>query len=240
MTGAEPQPEHGDERRAGSERLGAIARRFLSRGPTAEERLTQFVEEWQREFDEQAARFEQTLADLEQRELVLSDARASIERLLRLSSKDLDARDADITRLMDELEDRYARLREQEAELALRRGELGAVELKRLVVEQRERALAVREATIEAAEERLAEEEAPSPPAEQRDEEPAATLAFVPSATYRLIEIDPAVVEAGTLVVEGQEYLVLRTGPSPLPGDKRRCVYLVRGPGDAASSAGSS
>lgn len=62
--------------------------------------------------------------------------------------------------------------------------------------------------------------------------EPAASgwLAFVPSPQgYALLE------RAGLVPVPGQEldldgvrYRVLREAPSPLPGDRRRCVYVER------------
>jgi hypothetical protein len=213
-------------------RLRRIRRRFR-RGPSSEERLAQFVEERRREFDAQTARFEQTLADLERRERLLSDARASVERLLRLGSKDLDVREADITRVMEELTDREASIREQESELAERRSQLGAVELKRLAVEQREQALEAREARVAEAEERVAEHGvspmALDPP----------TLALVPGARYRLVEIDPTE-PGGPVVVDGDAYDVLRTGPSPLPGDGRRCAYLAPGPLEPDPGGGSS
>jgi hypothetical protein len=40
--------------------------------------------------------------------------------------------------------------------------------------------------------------------------------------------------------VDEEEYLVARVGPSPLPGDDRRCAYLVLGPRLDSPSGGSS
>lgn len=235
MTRATPSPEPESERRETTERSGLLGRRLLPRGPTPEERLAQFIEERRREFDAQTARFETTLAEIEQRELLLSDAKASIERLLRLGSKELDAREAELVGLMDQLVAREARVHEQEEELAARRGELGAVELKRLVLEQRERALDAREAAVATAEEQVEAESA------AEEETGAATLAFVPGPAYRLVEVGPLPVEPGkTVLVEGAEWELLRVGPSPLPGDDRRCAYLVRGPRLSSPSGGSS
>lgn len=231
MTSAKGSPEPDDASRRAAPRRESIARRLLARGPSAEERLIQFVEDRRREFAEQAARFERTLAELEQRELLLSDAKASIERLLRLGSKELDAREADLVRLMDELTERETRVHAQEEELARRRSDLGAVELKRMVVEQRERALEAREAQHGAAEEHRVEDGVAAA---------EATVAFVPGTSYQLVEIDPGAVNAGRrIVVEGEEYEILRVGPSPLPGDVRPCAYLVRGPGRGDLRVGS-
>jgi hypothetical protein len=41
-----------------------------------------------------------------------------------------------------------------------------------------------------------------------------------------LADVAPAPGE--TLVLEGERYLVARIGASPLPGDPRRCAYLLR------------
>jgi len=53
------------------------------------------------------------------------------------------------------------------------------------------------------------------------------------------MEIDRSTLAAGdALELEGQEYVVARLGPSPLPGDRRRCVYLERGArGDSSSGS---
>ncbi|HSO01532.1 MAG TPA: hypothetical protein VLS46_03300 [Gaiellaceae bacterium] len=62
----------------------------------------------------------------------------------------------------------------------------------------------------------------PSPPDEW--------VAFVPSpAGYRLAEREGAAPGRGERVeVEGTPFRVLRLGPSPLPGDRRRCAFLER------------
>jgi hypothetical protein len=212
------------------------------RGPTPEERLAELIGRHRRTLDEQASRFEETLTDLERREQLLSDSRASVERLLRLGANDLDAREAELSALMEDLARREVRLREQEEGLARRRSELGAVELKRLAVEQRERSLAAREERLRALEESLGEHAAPEPPRPAAPpEEGAVSLALVPGARYRLAETEATVSRAGdSLEIDGVEYVVLRIGPSPLPGDRRRCAYLVEGPRRGGASGGSS
>lgn len=55
-------------------------------------------------------------------------------------------------------------------------------------------------------------------------------VGFVGSAAgYRLVERDGAAPGRGERVeVEGTPFRVLRLGPSPLPGDRRRCAFLER------------
>jgi hypothetical protein len=214
----DPAPSSGEP----EDPRGGALRRLLRRGPTPEERLSALIDAHRRDLDEQRARFEQTVEDLERREQLLSDAKASVERLLRLGSRDLDAREADVARLLTEMAERDQRLREEEADLARRRGETGAVELRRLRVEQRELALEAREQALDERELAMkAERPTPAPPPE---------LAFVPGTAYRLVELDQAAEISETeVVVEGETFQIARVGPSPLPADDRRCAYLVRG-----------
>lgn len=224
-----PEP---DERQRRPWREGrSVVRRLLRRGPSPEERLAELIDAHRRDLDDRRTRFEQTIVDLERRERLLSDARASVERLLRLGSRDLDAREADLASLILELTEREERIRSEEAELARRRGEVGAVELKRLRVEQRERALDEREARIAAAEDEHLD----------RGDGVLPTLAFVPGTSYRLVEVDERnLIADGTVDLDGQLYEIARTGPSPLHGDRRRCVYLLRSPLGVSSPGGSS
>jgi uncharacterized protein (DUF3084 family) len=184
------------------------------------------------ELEAQAAALEDAIGDLERRESLLRDSRASLERLLRLGTNDLDSREAELAQLIRELTTREERLREHEDEMARRRSELGAVELKRASVEQRERAVAERELALEEREQLLARAEAE---AAETTREPIPSpegvgLAFVPGDRYRLVEIDEPGLRAGArLELEDAEHVVARIGPSPLPGDARRCAYLVRG-----------
>jgi DNA repair exonuclease SbcCD ATPase subunit len=197
------------------------------------------------ELEEHAARFEDAMRDLERREQLLRDMRTSVERQLRLRSTDLTSHDAELEETRRELGEREARLRDEEAELARRRSELGAVELKREAVERRERALEAREAEIEieaaqpAEEEPVAAEIASTDRAETADA--SVELLFVPGAGYRLVETEPRALAAGDEVeLEDGAYAVARTAPSPLPGDRRRCAYLVRGVRSRPGSEGSS
>ncbi len=59
---------------------------------------------------------------------------------------------------------------------------------------------------------------------------PAATLLFVPSpAGYRLVELAAGAPGGGGRVrLPDGAFRVLRVGPSPLPGDGRRCAFLER------------
>ena len=202
----------------------ATLRRLFRRGRALEEKLALIVDAHLRQLEEQRDRFERTIADLERREQLLSDAKASVERLLRLGSRDLDAREADIARLIAELTEREQQTREREEEVARRRSETGAVELKRLLVEQRERALSEREEALAEKEHAVAEHEREA----ARPPELAPALAFVPGSSYRLVELaSEATMPDGKVVVDGEPYDVVRVGPSPLPGDERRCAYLV-------------
>jgi len=234
----------GDEGRPEDENdgLAALVRRILPGSPGPEERLERILAERRRELDEHAARFEETLVDLEHREELLRDSRASVERLLRLGTRELDAREQDLARLVRELTEREARIREEETDIARRRSELGAVELKRAAVERRERALEAREALLAPREARLEEREAEAElEADVSSEADAPVVLFVPGPAYRLVEIEHRPVVPGAAIrLDGDEYVVARTGPSPLPGDRRTCVYLVRGAPRPSPSAGSS
>jgi len=237
--------EHSDDRDPPEEpadRLGALVRRILASSVTTEQRLEQFFGERRRELDEHTARLEETVADLERRHELLRDARASVERLLRIGTSDLDARESDLARLVRELEDREAHLREEEDELERRRGQLGAVELKRAAVDQRERALEAREAQASSREAQLEEREsAVGSDAEHEAHTPSPMLLFVPGQAYRLVELERAPLRKGdALELDGEQWVVARTGPSPLPRDRRRCAYLVRGVPGASPSGGSS
>ena len=206
-------------------------RRILG-GGTHPDEVEELLTERQRDLETQAIALEDAVADLERRESLLRDSRASLERLLRLGRTDLDARESELADLIRELTAREARLKEAEAELTRRRSELGAVELRRASVEQRERAVSERELALDDRGSDLGE--APT------SVEAHVELVFVPGVRYRLTEIDPASLTPGSpFTHEDEEFLVGRIGPSPLPGDRRRCAYLLEVP-RGASSGGSS
>ena len=76
----------------------------------------------------------------------------------------------------------------------------------------------------------------PAPPekivSQQHNPGPAADgwVAFVPSPEgYGLLQRDgPPPDRGAALELEGGVFLVLRLGPSPLPGDRRRCAFVER------------
>jgi hypothetical protein len=212
----------------GHEGLRGAIRRIFARRPSPEERLERTLTALRRELDGYVARFEEVMESIERREGLVRDSRVSVERLLRRGTQELDAREAELVQLTRELEERESRLREAEAALERRRSELGAVELKRAALEQRERALDAREEAAAEEVARLAEQHAELE--EEAEPGPNGMLLFVPGTSYTLVEIESAALSAGTgLEVGGVEYVVSRLGPSPLPSDRRRCAYLVRG-----------
>ena len=220
--------------------LGGLVRRVLTPGPSPEERLEQLLAERRRELDEHAARFDASIADLERREDLLRDSRASVERMLRTRTSDLEGRESELTDFLRDFTERESRLADAEADLARRRSELGAVELRRAAVERREREVTAREEHVAELESQLGDADTVRALGEPSAEQ-LAQLAFVPGLDYRLVEIDPSgrLDPGDVLELEGEEYVVARTGPSPLPGDRRRCAYLVRG-ARGVSAAGSS
>jgi hypothetical protein len=75
--------------------------------------------------------------------------------------------------------------------------------------------------------------EPPEPTARSEPAEPAerqAELFFVATASgYRLLESDGVAAARGDLVeLADGSFRVLRLGPSPIPGDRRRCAFLAR------------
>ena len=216
------------------ERRGGLVRRVLSSGPDPEARLEELLAVRRRELDEHADRLRESIAELERREELLRDSRASVERMLRLGTTELEAREEELTGYLRELTERETAIAEAEHDLGLRRQELGAVELKRAALERRERALDGREAE-------LVEREAQAATlATAPGGETAVELAFVPGAEYHLVELEPTPVAPGLVIDVGDEqFVVARIGRSPLPADERRCAYLVRGR-DRDASVGSS
>jgi hypothetical protein len=218
--------------------LVEVRRRILASDAGPEEhQLEALLAERRRQIEEQAARLEGAVQDLERREQLLRDSRASLERLLRLGTSDLESREAELVELLRDVTEREQRVRAEETELARRREELGAVELKRAALEARERALAEREEELD----RRGDEDSEPAGSDGAEDIAGPLLVFVPRSGYRLAEIESAPLATGeTVALDGEEYVVARTGPSPLPGDARRCAYLVRGPGGEPPSGGSS
>ena len=222
-----------------------VARRVLAHAASPEEKLERLLAERSHELEEKAARFEVAMEDLERREELLRDMRASVERMLRLGTTDLTEREAEVEELSREVAERRARLSAEESELERRRGELGAVELKREAVERRERALAAREEQLEARQAAQVTELSARPTAAAHsndlDGEQSVGLLFVPGPAYTLVEVESRALRRGAEIEhEGKTYLVMRLGRSPLPGDARTCAYLERvasGPSDPDGSS---
>jgi hypothetical protein len=96
----EPEQEVPAASPAGAEAPDAgetdVARRVLAHASSPEEKLERLLAERSRELEEQAARFELAMEDLERREALLRDMRASVERMLRLGTTDLTEREAEV------------------------------------------------------------------------------------------------------------------------------------------------
>ncbi len=215
-----------------------IVRRVSSPGPSAEQRLEELLAQRRRELEEHAARLRESIAELERREELLRDSRASVERMLRLGTSDLEAREAELTDFLAGITEREAALSAAEEDLARRRQELGAVELKRAAVEGRERALEARQSELDERERELEERAADSV---SDAGSVLVELVFMPGERYRLVDVEPVELTRGYVFdVEGVSYAVARIGRSPLPGDERRCAYLVRGRDGGSESGGSS
>ena len=232
-------PDHHEREEA---RRSGLVRRVLHQGPSAEQRLEEILAQRRSELDEHAARLHESIAELERREELLRDSRASVERMLRLGTSDLEAREAELTDFLGSLTERETALSEAEEDVARRRQELGAVELKRAAVERRERAVAARETELERLEaEPEPETRSSTIVADASSDIVPAELVFVPGNHYRLVEIEPLPLTRGyAFDIDGVEFTVARVGRSPLPGDHRRCAYLVRGRGGLPASGGSS
>ena len=210
-------------------------------GLSSEERLEALLAERRRELEEHARRLEDTVSDVARREENVRDARISVERVLRVGAADLEGRETELAELSHELQVREARIREDEAELARRRSELGAVELKRAAIELREQAVAARESEVSAREGELDARGSDTSDAAIDDGAPSPVVLFVPGPAYGLTEIEHGVLRRGDpFELDGVAYLVGRVGQSPLPGDERRCAYLVLGPRRTTPSDGSS
>jgi hypothetical protein len=210
-----------------------------------EEAIGALISERGREIEEQTARLQATIAGLERREEAAARLRSAVERMLRQGSAELDERQAALAALAADLGARGERLREQERDVALRKQELGAVELRRAAVERREESAAERESALESAasqlrerelELRTAEEELAAArrqlqavPAAEEQEAPEvpAHLLYLPGDGYRLIECDgPAPAAGSSVEVAETRFEVTRVGRSLLPGDRRACAYL--------------
>jgi hypothetical protein len=219
---------------------------FSHTGTPAESAVEELLAERGRELELRTEQLAATVADLQRREERARELRTAVEEMLRHGSAELDERHAKLNELAAELGQREEALAAAEHGLTERRGELGAVELRRAAQERREEAVAEREATLErvaaslqererALEQRRLEveerERQPMPVTVQPEEQPApietAHLVFAAGDRYRLLEREGPPPAPGSVVeLDGQRFAVQRLGASPLPGDRRRCAYV--------------
>jgi chromosome segregation ATPase len=252
LAAREAQLREGEEDLARrKQELGAVELHraaVVRREEAAEERWRQLLER-ERDLADQEAR-------LEERERAL----AAREQEAAAAGDELAEREARLDALAGELETRTRHVEAAAAQAAALRRELAAQEASmtsraRALADTAERArLLERRQTEVAARETALEEERRS--LEQAREELAGAVAsastglgleaparagetaqahvlFVPAGeSYRLVELDGAPPQAGEPVEhDGVAYQVTRVGPSPLPGDRRRCAYLQRAGG---------
>ena len=257
--------EHWPGRTAHDETLRGRLRSLFA-ATDDETAIEALIAERGRELELRTEQLAATIADLERREERAREIRGAVEEMLRRGSSELDDRHAELNQLARELAEREHRLAASESELGERKRELGAVELRRAAVERREEAVAERETALERIAGELQERELRFAEIEERERELAADLqrlaqeqeereavaaepsaahahvVFAPGDRYRLLERDgPAPVVGADIEVDGAACRVLRLGASPLPGDRRPCVFVepVTAPSTtpAASSA---
>jgi hypothetical protein len=181
-------------------------------------------------------------AAAERRETALNEREAELARReasLRQTAEDLTAREqdeADDSAATAELVARRAELDTRERELAQRDTNLTA----------RKDALDRRAAELDARAAAAAAQAAQIPGPQPAPEPETAHLVFLSSERYRLLEAEgPAPAAGAVLELEGDRFLVVRVGASPLPGDRRRCAFvephvdqLARQPADRSDLPG--
>jgi hypothetical protein len=199
---------------------------------TEDDALEARIEEKGREIEEHADQLQATIADLERREARTAHLRTAVEEMLRQGSAELDERHASLTELSLDLASREEGVRAAERDIAVRKQELGAVELLRAAVERREAEVARREAEVERIASDLAlHEREGSEPREQAQTDPApfdgTVLILSGISSYRMIDGPEAVLPVGAAItIEGSEHIVVRIGRSPLTDDRRCWTYV--------------
>ena len=214
--------------------------RALFAATDEEEAVDALIHDRGRELEEQTERLQETIESLERREEQAARLRSAVEEMLRHGSAELDERHAELAAFAVELRAREETVREQERDAALRKQELGAVELRRAAVERREETAVERETALDRMASDLSERELrlaelersravvsdlERPPAEV----PAAAthLLYVAREGWQLVERDGPVPPLDASVeVDGESLVVARIGRSPLPDDPRACAYL--------------
>ena len=122
---------------------------FSHTGTPAESAVEELLAERGRELELRTEQLAATVADLQRREERARELRTAVEEMLRHGSAELDERHARLNELAAELGSREEALAAAEQGLTERRGELGAVELRRAALERRETGIAEREAALE-------------------------------------------------------------------------------------------
>jgi len=200
----------------------------------AEDSIEALIDEKGREIEERTGELQTTISDLERREERTGQLRSAVEEMLRHGSTELDERQAALTALALDLATREEKVRTDERDIAVRKQELGAVELRRAAVERREDAVSERETTLgqlaadltERTRE-LAEEESVRPTAELVELSRAGTILYLAGDGYRMVERPGRAAPVGALLeIDGARYVVTRLGRSPRPGDGRTWAYL--------------
>ena len=205
--------------------------------PNPEERLEELLAQRRRELDEHAEQLHASIAELERREELLRDSRASVERMLRLGTSDLEARETELTGYLRELTEREKVLADEAGgsrapATGARSGRAQARRGRAPRAGRRSARGGARRARGSRPDRRRV-----------RAEPESIELAFVPGS-----ELRARGARGGRRWHSGwsstsadETFVVARIGRSPLPGDSRRCAYLVRGVrGREPSSPGSS
>ena len=220
------------------DRRGGLVRRVLSSGPNPEERLEELLAQRRLELDAHAEQLHASIAELERREELLRDSRASVERMLRLGTSDLEAREAELTGYLRELTEREKLVAESEEELGRRRQELGAVELKRAAIERRERARRGTRSRARRARDGRTGSASRSDPSPSRSSSRSFPGGALRARRARGGRADARARARGR---RGHLRRGTRSAAHHFPATRRRCAYLVRGArGLEPSSPGSS
>ncbi len=200
-----------------------------------------------REIEEHTDQLQETISGLERREARTGQLRAAVEEMLRQGSAELDERHAALTQLSLDLAARDEKIRADERDIAVRKQELGAVELRRAAVERREALASERASALEQLAGDLADREHRLALDSERAGGDLVSLATAASDAasaafdgnvlilgddgYRMVDRPgPTVSVNAVLEVDGSTYVVTRVGRSKLPGDRRLWAYLEASP----------
>jgi hypothetical protein len=194
---------------------------------------------------------EQTLArhseELGEREKLLAEVEQRAAELVTRSAE-VAAREGRLTQAADELEREKAEHAERAAELEIRAQKVAQLTEQTHEIERARAAVAAQATEVEVAQAAVAHQReelrravgvlsetlglgfpaaaTPASPADARVDE-SAHLLLIGGERYRLVEAGGPAPAAGSIVaLEGTTYVVARTGPSPLPVDRRRCAFL--------------